>query len=592
MKQFLVIIFFLPCIIFAQRLVDPPSAGELVLYDSLVRTKAPDEEAFVALQRMTEREIDLENYEAAIATYKKYRSLFPKMGRRFDKIENLLREPKKKLIVKNLGPEINTQFTEAVPIISADGRTLYFCGLDRPDGYGGEDVYISKFENELWQGTQNMGTKINNRSHQSPLSISVDGNRLLIYGSYNKSFGRGDIYYIDKTASGWDSLKCFDPPVNSKYFDSDAMMTSDGKAIIFVSGRPGNAGAFHRVGEYFHGDYLGNTDIFVCVKQADCWSEPINIGTVINTPYCERTPFLHPDGKTLYFSSDGHYGLGRMDVFKSTRLSDSLWTEWSEPVNLGKEVNSTQNDFGYKISTMGDVAYFSAYRKSDNFGESDIYSITLPKEVRPQVVAIISGSVRDEKGKFLEANIKWEDLTTGANIGELKSNPQNGNYFIVLPLGKKYGYYAEKRDYIPVSQYLDLTNVRDSITIQEDIVLVSVEKMIEEKIPVRINNVFFDFDKYDLKPESYSELNRLAEFLLDGDNYVVNISAYTDSVGTEEYNKELSNKRAASVVNYLVSRGCNKNNLISHGFGKSNPIAPNSTEEGRAMNRRVEIKFQ
>jgi len=591
MLKYIVIILFLPFSLISQQLIEAPSTAEWKLYDSLIRSKAPDEEAFVALQRMTELDIDMENYDAAINTYERYRCYFPKMGRRLDKIENLLKAPKRKLVVNNLGSDINTQFTEAVPVLSADGKTLYFCGLDRPDGYGGEDLYVSHFVNGEWTKAENMGNGINNETHQSPLSISTDGNRLLVYGSYKTFYGRGDIYYTDRTAKGWDSLKCFSPPVNSKYFDSDAMITSDGKAIIFVSERPGNAGALHRVGEYFHGDYLGNTDIFVCLKSDTGWSEPINLGTTVNTPSSERTPYLHPDGKTLYFSSDGHYGLGRMDVFKTTRLNDSSWTEWCEPVNLGKEVNSTQNDFGYKITTTGDIAYFSAYKRSDNYGESDIYSITLPKEVRPHVVAIISGTVKDEKGNFLEANIKWEDLSTGTNIGELKSNPQNGSYFIVLPLGKKYGYYAEKKDYLPVSQYLDLTNVRDSITIQEDIVLVSIEKMIKEKIPVRVNNVFFDFDKYDLKKESFSELNRLAEFLLENEGFVVNINAYTDSVGTDEYNIELSNKRAASVVEYLVSRGCKKDHLVAKGYGKQYPLATNSTEEGRALNRRVEIKF-
>ncbi len=179
---------------FSQQLIDAPKADEWKKYDSLIRVKAPDEEAFIALQRMTELDIDMENYDQAISTYKKYRNLFPKMGRRIDKIINLLLEPKKKLIVNNLGPEINTQFTETVPVPSTDGKILYFCGLDRPDGFGGEDIYISHMKDGQWQKAENIGSRINDASNQSPLSISTDGNRLLVYGSFKTHYGRGDIY--------------------------------------------------------------------------------------------------------------------------------------------------------------------------------------------------------------------------------------------------------------------------------------------------------------------------------------------------------------------------------------------------------------
>ncbi len=197
----------------------------------------------------------------------------------------------------------------------------------------------------------------------------------------------------------------------------------------------------------------------------------------------------------------------------------------------------------------------------------------------------------DDSGNPLEAAIKWEDLSTGKNIGQLKSDPQNGSYFIVLTLGKNYGYYAEKEGYYPASNNIDLRNETDSLSITEDIVLRLIEKIIEEEIPVRITNIFFDFDKAELKPESFPELNRLAKILKEYPDTKVEVSGHTCSIGTEAYNLDLSNRRAQSVVNYLISVGCDGANLISRGYGESKPIASNETEEERAQNRRVEFRF-
>ena len=511
------------------------------------------------------------------------------------KIIWLLEAAEESLVVTNLGSGINTEAEEYIPTPAADGLRLYFQGRNRSDCYGGEDVFVSELKNGIWQKAENLGSAINTNSNEALLSVSTDGNRIILFGHYSGSLGRGDIFYADKRADGWSDIQHFPQPINSEYWDCDGFITSDGKAILYASDRPGGIGAFYAKPKYvedvFHGGLWGNIDIYVCLKTEEGWSKPINLGSIINTPYCDRSPFLHPDGKTLYFSSDGHYGLGRLDVFKAVRLKEDSWTEWSEPVNLGKEINTAGNDWGYKIATLGDLAYFSARGKSDGYGVDDIYSITLPEEVRPEAVATISGKVTDGSGKVLEAAIKWEDLSTGENVGQLKSNPQDGSYFIVLPLGKNYGYYAEKEGYYPVSNNIDLQDETESLNITEDIVLLLIEKIKEEEIPVRINNIFFDFNKSELRPESFPELNRLAKVLQENPDRKVEISGHTCSMGTEAYNLDLSKRRAQSVVGYLISVGCDDASLIARGYGEGKPIASNETEEGRTQNRRVEFRF-
>jgi outer membrane protein OmpA-like peptidoglycan-associated protein len=559
-------------------------------FDDYIKKYAPDEDAFVAVQRIAGLYIKNCQWNIASEVFQKYRPLFPTVDDRFQKIINLLKADEEGLIVTNLGKGINTPEREYAPVPTADGTRIFFSGYERPDGIGGEDIFVSELKNNIWQNAVILGT-ICTSGNEAILSISADGNRITIFGNYPESLGRGDNFYVDKNKDGWGKIQHFPAPINSEYFDASAFITADGKAILFTSERPGGVGSFQSKEQPFHGNSWGNIDIYVCLKNDTGWSKPINLGSKINTPYCEYTPFLHPDGKTLYFSSDGHYGLGGLDVFKSVRSYDTSWTQWSEPVNLGKEINTAEDDWGFKISTNGNVAYFSASARNDSYGKSDIYSITLPKQVRPEAVATIRGIVMDRMKNPLEAEIKWEDLSTGKSVGLLKSNPQDGNYFIALPLGKNYGYYAEKKGYYPVSKNINIKDSTSAIDIIENIELISINEMKEKGVSVRINNIFFDYNKFDIKPESFPELDRLAKILISNMNEKVEIAGHTDNKGSEIYNLELSRKRAQAVVNYLISVGCNGKNIEANGYGESKPIASNATEEGRAANRRVEFKF-
>ncbi|MEI8135180.1 MAG: OmpA family protein [bacterium] len=587
-------ILFTVSLSFAQpNLVRVPNDDNYHEYVEYAEKEAPSEDAFVAVQRLAYHPIKKGDWSSAIDIFKKYKPKFPAMQNRFDKIIEILEAPIEHLTLKNLGSGVNTSRDEFSPVISADGMKLYFT-RDNPDENekSDEDVMLSEYHDGSWTDAIYIGKNVDTRSSESVNGISADGSRIFLFGNYDGSFGSGDIFYSDKDADGkWDVVKHLPKPVNTEDFESDGFMTSDGKAIIFTSDRKGGVGEYHEKGVLFHGDNAGNTDIYISFKNGDEWGEPINLGPTVNTPYSERKPYLHPDGKTLYFVSDGHAGLGMTDIYKSVRLKEDSWTEWSEPVNLGKEINNGADNFGYRVSTDGMTAYLSLDNRPDGNGQGDIYSMSLTAAAKPAPVAVITGKVTDENGNKLDAAIKWDDLSSLRNVGELKSDPQTGDYFITLPLGKNYGYYAEKQGYYPVSKSVDLSGKTEAVHLTENITLVSIKSMREKETAVRLNNIFFEYDKAELKTESYAELKRLAEILKKNPDARTEIGGHTDDKGSDAYNLELSKKRTQSVVAYLVSIGCNKDMLAAKGYGKALPVASNDTDEGRALNRRVEFKF-
>ncbi|MBU0484636.1 MAG: OmpA family protein [Proteobacteria bacterium] len=580
-------------------------------YKLFVEKYAPAEQAFVAVQRVARPAIAAHQWEKAAEVFRTYKDKFPVMAPRFDRIISILESPEENLAVKNMGPGINTNNSEYNPVISPDGKKMYFarnCG----ECEGGEEIFVSNRMAEGWGVGSKFVGPITTGRHEVPLAVSADGNKIAVYGNYADSLGRGDIYYTEKSAEGWSAVKHYPAPLNSKHFESNAKYAADGKAILFVSERPGGVGVFHKKDEYFHGSYGGNVDIYVYVKgENGAADQVVNLGETINTPYSEYSPFLHPDGKTLYFSSDGHPGLGGLDVFKSTRLNDSSWTAWSEPVNMGKEINGPHNDWGYQVSTPGDLAYFANANPIGGFGGSDIFSIGLPEKIEPSIkpstVITISGTITDENGDFLVATVRWNDLELGKEVGEGESDPLTGEYFVVLPSGGKYGYYAEKEGYIGQSEHFDLRDEYEFREYINDIVLYPIkqpeispivaetmvfsepEKVLD--IAIRINNIFFAYDKWELREESFMELDRWVKMLVENPHLNLEIYGHTDSKGSESYNQILSEKRAKSVADYLVKNGVANDRLTSRGFGESQPIVSNDTEEGRTQNRRVEVKL-
>ncbi len=471
---------------------------------------------------------------------------------------------------ENLGPNINTEFNEKVPVIAPDGRTIYFCN-DHNDGKG-DDVWFSILGSNGWEKAQSMGTPINNINSNALMSVSADNNIIYLLHKYKAdgTFGGRGISYAVRTANGWSVPK--DIVIDN--------LTNEHKRVVHYFSQDTK----YMLSALQTKESYGDSDIYVSFKKSDgSYTEPMNIGYIINTNGAETTPFLASDNKTMYFSSDGHAGYGSNDIFVTHRLDDT-WKNWSEPQNLGPEINTDDWDAYFTLSASGEEAYLVTSKNT--LGKSDIVKVKLSEQARPKPVVLVSGKVLNKKtNEPLSANIKYFDLQTNEDAGGAISNPSTGEYNIILQAGKKYGFRAEKEQFYAVNDMLDVTNLTSYKEIRKDLFLVPIE--VGQSI--RLNNVFFDFNKYELKPESFSELDRLVDFLKQNLNMEIELGGHTDNVGNEDYNNKLSQQRTESVVNYLVSKGIQKSRLQAKGYGKSKPIATNDTEEGRSINRRVEF---
>jgi outer membrane protein OmpA-like peptidoglycan-associated protein len=281
-----------------------------------------------------------------------------------------------------------------------------------------------------------------------------------------------------------------------------------------------------------------------------------------------------------------------LDVFKTTRLSETDWTQWSPPVNLGKEINTAEDDYGFIVSTDGQRGYFASASRPQGFGSNDLYAVALPPEFRPQPVHLISGQVLDANLRPMAAEIHVEELPDGKPVATIETDPQTGNFFLALPLGKQYGYYVSKPGFYPIAEHLTMeTRQQAQQAGPIDIELISLEDMARNNHPVRLNNLFFDTDRAELKAESYPELNRLAGILKQHPEYNAHIDGHTDNTGAEAHNQALSEHRAQAVLDYLKTQGVPAARLKATGFGKAKPVADNATEAGRLFNRRVEVRL-
>ena len=558
------------------------SQENLIKLDQYIKNASGKELAFVALQKLINNDISSKNWQNAIAVLNKFESNF-KNDSKFKQLKETLKEQINSSIKIEQLTSINTEIGEEYsPVVSGDSRNLFFCGYNRLDNLGGEDVYVSRKENNDWSAPEIVPGLSNEVSNDAIMSISTDGSKAVL-------FHNGKLAYSEKSLEGWSQLAYFPDNINNCSWNGDAMISSDGNALIFSSVREQDGfGIDFSHNEFYHATQAYFSDLYVSIQTENGWSNPVNLGNSINTNFIERSPFLHPDMKTLYFSSDGHGGLGKLDVYMTTRLADSCWNCWTEPINLGKEINTISDDWGYRITTDGSMAYFS--KKSNSATTDDLFRLTLPAHLRPDIVARIEGELKNSKNEAISATIRWEDLESNKVIGTSKSDPQDGSYFIVLPMGKNYGYFVEDSSYFPMAQNLDLRNTTNAIEVQKDIVAISFTDMINEKIAVPMNNLFFEKLKSNLLAASLPELNRIAKILKEK-NIKVEISGHTDNVGSESMNQKLSEERANSVKNFLISQGVNPTLIQVIGFGFSKPKTTNETEEGKAENRRVEIRF-
>lgn len=572
----------------ALELMEPfDSVKSYRLFVEYIKMAAPKERAFVVLQKLISNDIAAKNWEKAIKTVSSLQSYFGANDKRINNLLQILSAAEDKTItVREFSGNINTKSGgEYSPIITADNNYLYFCGKNRPDNVGkSEDIFVSEWTNGEWGTPQLVRELSNPMTNEAVISVSTDGTQMLY-------FKEGVIYSSQKGTYGWEAGVNVSEEINNAKWSADAMITSDGNAIIFASVRDEGYNLFTRqnanLGVY-HGAIHHQSDIYVSLKTDKGWSKPINLGPTINTMYVERSPFLHHDMKTLYFSSDGHGGLGNLDVFVSTRLADTCWDCWSEPINLGKEINTSEENWGYRIAPNGKDFYYAA--RETGAKQNDLFEITIPEKFRPEAVVNITGKITDTQGKAVETQIVWEDLSSGDIIEKSKSNPVDGQYFTVLPNGKMYGYYVEDERYYPQSENIDLTNEKMAQTVSKNIVVTSFKEMKEQKAAVRLNNLFFDNNKSDLLPYSIPELQRVAKIIISN-NLRIEIAGHTDSNGEDDYNMALSLRRAEAVKAFLVKEGCDESLFSVVGYGETKPATTNDTEEGRAKNRRVEMRF-
>lgn len=513
-----------------------------------------------------------------------------------------------RVFVDNLGDNINTQYNEYGAVVSADESVLVFTAR-RPNSTGGkidpqlnehfEDIYISyKQDDGSWSLAKNIGSPVNTNDHDANTGISNDGQK---FGIYLGKSNAGDLYESRLIGDVWTKPESMGKNINTKdYHESSACYSPDGNTLYFVSDKKGG---------------FGDHDIYVShLTEKGEWGPAENLGAVINTPYSEEGVFMHPDGKTLYFSSQGHSSMGGFDIFKS--VYNEKTKTWSKPENLGYPVNTTDDDVFFVISASGRHGYYTSMGE-DSRGLRDLYMVTFlgaekemvlnnednllasiaapvsevviapVVEVKEAQLTILKGVITDALTKnVLEAEIEIVDNQANVVIATFKSNSATGKYLVSLPAGKNYGIAVKKEGYLFHSENFDIPSTAAFQTVEKDIEL----KGLKVGSKIVLKNIFFDLDKATLRPESTAELNRLIKLMNDVPTLKIELSGHTDSQGSDVYNQGLSERRSQAVVDFLTKAGISASRLVSAGYGETQPIATNETKEGRQLNRRTEFK--
>lgn len=466
----------------------------------------------------------------------------------------------------NLGDSINGPDAEYAPSLTVDQKTLVFTrNIDQHN----EDFFISHQDaDSTWSRARNLGPPVNSGYNEGVETVSSDG-RLLLFTICNRPDGMGgcDIYYSVSTPQGWSAPRDLGPPVNSPFWDSQPCLSPDARELYFVSSRPGG---------------LGGSDIYQSTLGADGrWGRPRNLGPAINTPGDESSPFLHADGQTLYFASDGWPGVGGVDLYFSRRNPDG---SWAHPTDLGYPINTIDHDGSLFVAADGKTAYFASDR-SDSRGLLDIYRFELYPEARPVRTLYVEGYVYDLKsGARLEASVDLVDLGAGVRMATLPV-ASDGHYLVTLPVGRDYGFHVTKPGYLFYSAHFSLKDTAGGAPYQINIGL----EPIEVNAHVTLENIFFATDAYELLPASHAELDQVVSLMQKNPSLKIRLDGYTDSTGSVAHNDTLSLRRAQAVVAYLFSSGIARDRLEAHGYGARHPVATNETEEGRALNRRTEL---
>ena len=466
----------------------------------------------------------------------------------------------------NMGFYVNSEYRDYFPALTADGQTIIFTRNVK----GNEDFYTSVKKNGEWQQAKSLSDNINTVNfNEGAQSISPDG-RYLFFTGCNRpdGLGRCDIYVCRREGNDWSKPVNLGQTINTGEWESQPSISADGTTLYFLSNRPGG---------------LGGYDIWKSVMDDEgYWTTPTNLGPNVNTPYDEATPFIHPDGKTLYFSSDGWPGLGQKDIFYSKLQADGTF---SKATNLGYPINTFNDEFGFIVSADGKEGLFSS-NLDGGFGDVDIYRFKLPEKLKPELVTYVKGVVKDSETKeTLEASVLVINLKTKAAAYNEITDKVTGDFMAVMPANESYSFSAFADGYLLYSKHFDVKPADANKPFELEILL----DKIKVGSKVLLNNIFFDTNKFDLLPPSLVELNILSDLLKNNPTMVIEIQGHTDNVGEIKSNQKLSENRAKAVYDYLVSNGVDKKQLNYKGYGETQPAFDNTTDEGKQKNRRTEF---
>jgi outer membrane protein OmpA-like peptidoglycan-associated protein len=485
----------------------------------------------------------------------------------------------------NLGPAVNSADPEYYPCITADDGTLIFTRRVRAPEipvYGmQEDFYVShRNADGAWQPSQPIPTVSTAAYNEGAGTLTPDGRFILFtkcaledgsYGGRMRGLGSCDLFISRRVGERWSPAENLGPPVNSAQWESQPSMASDGRTLYFVRGRR-------------TGNGVSDMDIYSSRMLDDgSWTKPEKLGPAVNTPYQEESVQIHPDGRTLYFSSNGHPGFGGLDIYVSRLQEDGTW---GQALNLGYPINTAADENSLLVSADGRIAYFASDRPG-GLGDLDLYSFELYQEARPQPVSYIRGHVTDAStGKAVEADVELFDLGTGRLATAAYSDPQTGEFLVCLPTGRSYALNAGAEGYLFFSESYDVAagTAEKPVTLE-----VPLSPLVSGSV-IALRNVFFSTASYDLLPASNAELDKLVKLLKSNPALRIELGGHTDNVGNDAANQKLSEQRASAVRDFVVENGIDAARITAKGYGETSPVAPNDTEAGRALNRRTEVK--
>lgn len=467
---------------------------------------------------------------------------------------------------RNLGDSVNSPFPEYYPSLPVDGRTLVFT---RRVGGTDEDFLVSRRDSSAWRKAEKLPGDINTPLNEGAQNLSQDGEWLVFTGcNFPDGMGSCDLYLSIRTRQGgWGRPRNLGEAVNTEAWESAPSLSPDRRSLYFASNRAGG---------------MGGNDIWVSRRRPDgAWGEPENLGAPVNTAGNESCPFLHADGRTLYFTSDTHPGIGGDDLFVARQLPDGRWDSIQ---NLGFPINTIGNEGSMVVAADGQMAYFASER-GDSRGGLDLYSFRMRPEIAPRATTWVQGRVFDARtGKGLPSAVELTNLVDGRLLNRVQTD-EEGRYLVTLPAGDDYGFHVRRKGYLFHSGSFPLSKTPDSSYIL-DIPL----RPIERDAIVELRNLYFPSGSAALAPTSAAELDQLVQLLTENPTLRVRIEGHTDDVGTAQDNLALSNRRSAAVVDHLVSKGIPRDRLSSQGFGATRPVAPNTSAEARARNRRTELR--